>query len=113
ETTAEKTAEQAAEKTAEKAVASRPVAEKSGKKKSSDDKAKKPRQACGVRKLPKNEYKALRRLKKACKKAGVKAKKGELLRAGLSLLAKQKPSQIQALLLALEAGGDEGGTPVK
>ncbi len=51
--------------------------------------------------MTKKEYKALRKLKKDCKKAGVKVKKSELLRAGMALLNKQAPEEIQALLSGL------------
>jgi len=94
------------EKAGGKTVADRPSAAQPTKDKVSRGKLKKSRVVCGVFKMPKSEYNTLRSLKKACKKAGVRAKKGELLRAGLSLLTQQTPAQIQALLVALNSSRD-------
>lgn len=60
-----------------------------------------PKLVHGIFVMSKKEYKALRKLKKDCKKAGVKVKKSELLRAGMTLLNKQAPEEIQALISGL------------
>lgn len=60
-----------------------------------------PKLVHGIFVMSKKEYKALRKLKKDCKKAGVKVKKSELLRVGMALLNKQAPEEIQALISGL------------
>lgn len=51
--------------------------------------------------MPKEEYLALAELKQSCDAAGVKVKRSDLLRAGLALLRKLQPAQLQQALSEL------------
>lgn len=79
---------------AKPAVASAPKANKTDKV----EKAKKPKLVRDSFTIPKSEYVVLQELKQRAAKAGAPAKKSELLRAGLKLLASmQEPAFVAAL----------------
>ncbi len=61
--------------------------------------------------MPKSDYAKIAELKQRCLAAGVQVKKGELLRAGLQLLAAASAEQLTAAVAAVEAV--KTGRPVK
>ncbi|MDF3834570.1 hypothetical protein P3W85_16630 [Cupriavidus basilensis] len=61
--------------------------------------------------MPKSDYAKIAELKQRCLAAGVQVKKGELLRAGLQLLAAASAEQLMAAVAAVEAV--KTGRPVK
>lgn len=52
--------------------------------------------------MPQNDYEKIAELKQACLKAGVHAKKSELLRAGLHALSKLSAAQLKRAVSQLE-----------
>ena len=75
-------------------------------------KARKPKLVRDSFTMPDTEYAALGEIKKACLKAGIEAKKSELLRAGVALLKRLDTDSIRevlATLPSLKAGRPKKG----
>lgn len=62
------------------------------------EKVRKPKLVRDSFTMPEDEYKVLREVKSACLKAGIEAKKSELLRVGVSLLRQLDTSRIKKAL---------------
>lgn len=82
---------------------------KGAKKKAGAAKKGKARKARAQVSLPESENARLGELKTQCRQAGLKIKKGQLLRAGLRLLARLSPERLEKLLR--ETAAKDGKPP--
>ncbi len=95
---------------ASKRPVGRPPANKQSARAAKEVKVEKPKKAKLVRDsftMPESEYALIGTVKKACVGAGFEIKKSEILRIGVTLIAKLDPKKIQAAqatLLPLKAG---------
>lgn len=85
------------------------VPKKGGKKKAGPARKGKERKVRVAFGLPESENARLGQLKAQCRQAGLKIKKGQLLRAGLRLLARLSPERLEKLLR--ETAAKDGKLP--
>lgn len=91
------------------AVAETPVEIKTSAtaEKKAKPESKRPNKARKVRDsytMPATDYALLTELKKSCQQAGLQVKKGEILRAGLHMLAKQTSEDLLSAVKAIQQG---------